>query len=120
MLEYFEHGDKIYIDFENERFFDKTKALSDAFKAVLLPWFRLKSKKSSKSEPSKEKFKAKLQEIAQKQVDNAKSQFISMAEILQFDLVPSVLFEGNFTVKPEEHLLTAELEKLFYQHSIIL
>lgn len=47
--------------------------------------------------------------MAQKQVDIAKSQFISLPEILQFDFVPSALFEGEFTVK---HLLTTGLEKL--------
>ena len=33
-----------------------------------------------------------------------------MPEILQFDLVPSALFEGDFTAKPEKHLLITELE----------
>ena len=28
-----------------------------------------------------------------------------MPEILQFDIVPSALFEGDFTAKPEKHLL---------------
>ena len=34
-----------------------------------------------------------------------------MPEILQFDLVPSALFEGDFTAKPEKQLLITELEK---------
>ena len=34
-----------------------------------------------------------------------------MPEILQFDLVPSALFEGDFTAKSEKHLLITELEK---------
>ena len=34
-----------------------------------------------------------------------------MPEILQFDLRPSALFEGDFTAKPGEHLLITELEK---------
>lgn len=56
--------------------------------------------------------KAKLQRIAPKQVDIAKLRFISLQEILKFDLVRSVLFKGDFTAKPEKHLLTTELEKL--------
>ena len=32
-------------------------------------------------------------------------------DILQFDVVPSALFDGDFTTKPEKHLLTTELEK---------
>ena len=42
-----------------------------------------------------------------------------MQEILQFDFVTNFLFKGGFTVKPEKHLLTTELEKLLPQ-SIIL
>ena len=34
-----------------------------------------------------------------------------MPEILQFDLPPSALFEGDFTAKPGKHLLITELEK---------
>ena len=34
-----------------------------------------------------------------------------MPEILQFDLRPSALFEGDFTAKPGKHLLITELEK---------
>ena len=34
-----------------------------------------------------------------------------MPEILQFDLVSSTLFEGDFIAKPEKHLLITELEK---------
>ena len=32
LLGYFEHGEKTYIEFRNERFVDKTKALSDVIK----------------------------------------------------------------------------------------
>ena len=76
-----------------------------------MPSFESKSKESTKFKPSKENTKAKVQVIAQKQVDIAKSRFISILEILQFDLVPSVLFKGEFTAKPEIHLLIKELEK---------
>ena len=34
-----------------------------------------------------------------------------MPEILQFDIVPSALFEWDFTAKPEKHLLIIELEQ---------
>ena len=102
---------KLLIEFRNERFFDKTKALSDVIKKVSLPSFESKSKESTKFKPSKENTKAKIQAIAQKQVDIAKSRFISLSEILQFDLVPSALFEGDFTAKPEKQLLITELEK---------
>ena len=54
---------------------------------------------------------AKIQAISQKQVDIDKCRFISVPEILQFDLVPSALFEGGFTGKPEKQLLTTGLEK---------
>ena len=54
---------------------------------------------------------AKIQAISQKQVDIDKCRFISVPEILQFDLVPSALFEGDFTGKPEKQLLTTGLEK---------
>ena len=76
-----------------------------------MPSFELKSKESAKFKPSKENRKAKIQAISQKQVDIAKSRFISVPEILQFDLVPSALFEGDFTAKPEKQLLITELEK---------
>ena len=76
-----------------------------------MPSLESKSKESTKFKPSKENTTAKVQAIAQKQVHIAKSRFISMPEILQFDLVPSALFEGNFTAKPEKHLLITELEK---------
>ena len=92
----FEHGEKTYIEFCNKRFVDKTKTLSDVIKKVSLPSFESKSKESTKFKPSKENTKAKIQAITQKQVDIAKSRFISMPEILQFDLVPSALFEGDF------------------------
>ena len=111
LLKYFEHGEKTYTEFRNERFVDKTRALSNVIKKVSLPSIESKSKESTKFKPSKENTKAKIQAIAQKQVDIAKSRFISMPEILQFDLVPSALFEGNFTAKPEKHLLITELEK---------
>ena len=39
LIEYFEHGEKTYIEFRNERFVDKTKALSDVIKKVSLPSF---------------------------------------------------------------------------------
>ena len=92
-------GRKVILNFENEGFVDKTKALTNVIKKKLLPSFELKSKESTKSKPSKENLKAKLQEI-------------SVQGILQFDLVPSVLFEGDFTAKPEKHFSTTELEKL--------
>ena len=76
-----------------------------------MPSFESKSKESTKFKPSKENTKAKIQAIAQKQVGIAKSLFISMPEILQFDLVPSALFEVDFTAKLEKHLLITELEK---------
>ena len=60
---------------------------------------------------------AKIQAISQKQVDIDKCRFISVPEILQFDLVPSALFEGDFTGKPEKHLLTTGLEKHFAKTS---
>ena len=69
------------------------------FKKVLLSLPELKSKESTKSKPSKKKkLEAKLQGIAQKRVDIAKSRFISVQEILLFDLVTSVLFEGDLTL----------------------
>ena len=111
LLGYFEHGEKTYIEFRNKRFADKTKAISDVIKKASLPSFESKSEESTKFKPSKKNTKAKIQAIAQKQVDISKSRFISMPEILQFDLVPSALFEGNFTAKPEKHLLITELEK---------
>ena len=60
LLEYFEHGKKIYIEFRNERFVDKTKALSDVIKKVSLSSFESKSKESTKFKPSKENTKAKI------------------------------------------------------------
>ena len=65
LLEYFEHGEKTYIEFRNERFLDKTKALSDVIKTVSLPSFESKSKESTKFKPSKENSNAKIQAIAQ-------------------------------------------------------
>ena len=100
LLGYFEHGEKTYIEFRNERFADKTKAISDVIKKASLPSFESKSEESTKFKPSKKNTKAKIQAIAQKQVDISKSRFISMPEILQFDLVPSALFEWDFTAKP--------------------
>ena len=111
LLGYFEHGEKTYIEFRNKRFADKTKAISDVIKKASLPSFESKSEESTNFKPSKKNTKAKIQAIAQKQVDISKSRFISMPEILQFDLVPSTLFEGDFTAKPEKHLLITELEK---------
>ena len=60
LLGYFEHGEKTYIEFRNERFADKTKALSDVIKKVSLPSFESKSKESTKFKPSKENTKAKI------------------------------------------------------------
>ena len=97
-------------EFRNDRFVDKTKTFIDIIKKVSLPSLESKYKESTKFKPSKENTKAKIQAIAQKQVDIAKSRFISLSEILQFDLVPSALFEGDFTAKPEKHLLVTELE----------
>ena len=57
-----------------------------------MPSLESKSKESTKFKPSKENTKAK----------------ITMPEILQFELVSSALFEGDFTVKPEKHLLITE------------
>ena len=111
LLEHFEHGEKTYIEFRNERFADKTKVLSDVIKKVSLPSFESKSKESTKFKPSEENTKAKIQAIAQKQVDIAKPRFISVPEIVQFDLVPSSLFKGHFIAKSEKHLLITELEK---------
>ena len=65
LLEYFEHGEKTYIEFRNERFLDKTKALSDVIKTVSLPSFESKPKESTKFKPSKENSNAKIQAIAQ-------------------------------------------------------
>ena len=98
-------------EFRNDRFVDKTKTFIDIIKKVSLPSLESKYKESTKFKPSKENTKAKIQAIAQKQVDIAKSRFISLSEILQFDLVPSALFEGDFTAKPEKQLLITELEK---------
>ena len=111
LLGYFEHGEKTYIEFRNERFADKTKAISDVIKKASLPSFESKSEESTKFKPSKKNTKAKIQAIVQKQVDIFKSRFISMPEILQFDLVPSALFEWDFTAKPEKHMLITGLEK---------
>ena len=111
LLGYFEHGEKTSIEFRNERFADKTKAISDVIKKASLPSFESKSEESTKFKPSKKNTKAKIQAIVQKQVDIFKSRFISMPEILQFDLVPSALFEWDFTAKPEKHLLITGLEK---------
>ena len=85
--------------------------LSDVIKKVSLRSFESKSKESTKFKPSKENTKAKVQVIAQKQVDIVKSRFTSILKILQFDLVPSALFKWEFTTKPEIHLLIKELEK---------
>ena len=111
LLEYFEHGEKTCIEFRNERFVDKKKVLSDVIKKVSLPSFEWKSKESTKFKPYEENTKAKIQAIAQKQVDIAKPRFISVPEIVQFDLVPSALFKGHFIAKSEKHLLITELEK---------
>ena len=51
---------KLIIEFRNERFFDKTKALSDIFKKVSLPSFESKSKDSTRLKPSKEIQKQKF------------------------------------------------------------
>ena len=67
---------RTYNEFCNERFVDKTKALPDVIKKVSLPTFESKSKESTKFKPSKENPKAKIQVIAQKQVNITKFLFL--------------------------------------------
>ena len=50
--------------------------------------------------------------MIQNELDIARSRYISMKDILNFNLSEtSILFDGDFTSKPDKHVLVSELEK---------
>ena len=71
-------------------------------KSKSAPATQLQTTKSAVKELSK----------AQRLVDIARSRLIPMSELLEYDLtVQNPLFDGEFTAKPDKHLLVTALEK---------
>ena len=86
--------------------------MSDRITKNQLPLFQSNRKNANKAVPNKEKLLLKTQGMIQKELDIARSRYISMKDILNFNLSEtSVLFDGDFTSKPDKHVLVSELEK---------
>ena len=103
LLSFFDHGQANYIE---------TKILSDRITKNQLPLFQSNRKDANKAVPNKEKLQLKTQGMIQKELDIARSRYISMKDILNFNLSEaSILFDGDFTSKPDKHVLVSELEK---------
>ena len=112
LLSFFDHGQANYIEFRKERHINKTKILSDRITKNQLPLFQSNRKDANKAVPNKEKLLLKTQGMIQKELDIARSRHISMKHILNFNLSEtSILFDGDFTSKPDKHVLVSELEK---------
>ena len=111
LLSFFDHGQANYIEFRKERYINKTKILSDRITKNQLPLFQSNRKDANKAVPNKEKLLLKTQGMIQKELDIARSRYISMKDILKFDLSEtSILFDGDFTSKHGKHVLVSELE----------
>ena len=77
-----------------------------------LPLFQSNRKDANKTVPNKEKLLLKTQGLIQKELEIARSRYISLKDILNFNLSEtSILFDGDFTSKPGKHVLVSELEK---------
>ena len=112
VLSFFDHGQANYIEFRKERYINKTKILSDRITKNQLPLFQSNRKDANKAVPNKEKLLLKTQGMIQKELDIARSRYISMKDILKFNLSEtSILFDGDFTSKQDKHVLVSELEK---------
>ena len=112
LLSFFDHGQANYFEFCKEGYINKTKILSDRITKNQLPLFQSNRKDAIKAVPNKEKLLLKTQGMIQKELDIARSRYISMKDILNFNLSEtSILFDGDFTSKPHKHVLVSELEK---------
>ena len=116
LLSFFDHGQANYIEFCKERYINKTKILSDRITKNQLPLFQSNRKDANKAVPNKEKLLLKTQGMIQKELDIARFRYMSMKDILNFkDILnlseTSILFDGDFTSKPDKHVLVSELEK---------
>ena len=61
----------------------------------------------------------KQQGIIQRNIDIAKSRYVPMQDILNYDLnVTNLLFEGNFTSKQDKHKLVLCMEKTYRKMTI--
>ena len=86
--------------------------MSDRITKNQLPLFQSNQKDANKAVPNKEKLLLKTQGMIQKELDIARSRYISMKDILNFNLSEtSILSDGDFTSKPDKHVLVSELEK---------
>ena len=112
LLSFFDHGQPNYIEFRKERYINKTKILSDRITKNQLPLFQSNRKDANKAVPNKEKLLLKMQGVIQKELNIARSRYISMKDIPNFNLSEtSILSDGDFTSKPDKHVLVSELEK---------
>ena len=80
--DYFEHGEKPFVELQNKRFAEMTECLFHVINKVLLPSFESKLNSFTKYNPSKNKVKVKGQALAQKQVYITKPHLISKQNIL--------------------------------------
>ena len=86
--------------------------MSDRITKNQLPLFQSNRKDSNKAVPIKDKLLLKTQGMIQKELNVARSRYISMKDILKFNLSEtSILFDGDFTSKPDKHVLVSELGK---------
>ena len=115
LLSVFARGNEMYQAFRNERYINKTKAISDTISRSKVKTF--KSAYEGKSESDKKKATKKESTEAQRIVDVAKERNYDLEHLLKYDLVEtSILFENNFMKKPAKSTLCPELEKKLKAH----
>ncbi len=111
LLNVLDTGKHLYQAFRNERYIDKTKAISDTIARSKVMTFMSVYKDKTQAEAKKENKKEFAE--AQRIVDVAKERNYDMKQLLQYDLTQSsTLFDKNgFMTKTAKSTLCTEMEK---------
>ena len=100
------------MSFRNERFVVKSCCLSDPIKKINFQQLS-PNKKEKVPRQSSDTHVKDLSDL-QRNVDIARGSGISLAEVMEHDLLSTnILFDGDYTSKPEKSALVRELEKHF-------
>ena len=108
---FYDYGKEKYIQFRANRFAQKDTSLSSTIKKIHMPNFLTYLKNKKKAKTISVKFSTKQLSASHKSLEVDCSRVIPIAEILQYDLLPTnILYDEDYTFKPNKATLVKKLE----------